>query len=73
MTELMMCMAGAILLLVVACALLWAQIAWLKADIKNLYRLEAEISRFCNKLRDGDKPIFPLSENCYCGDEHHGG
>lgn len=40
MTELTLCMAGAILLLVVACALLWAQIVWLKIDIKELYYKE---------------------------------
>lgn len=73
MNELTLCMAGAILLLVVACALLWAQNTWLKADIKNLYRSQAEICRFCNKLRDGEKPVFPLAEVCYCGGEHHGG
>jgi hypothetical protein len=66
-------MAGAILLLVVACALLWAQIVWLKTDIKYLGGSNAEISRFCNKLRDGEKPAFPLAEDCYCDDKHHGG
>ena len=73
MTELTLCMAGAILLLVVACALLWAQISWLKADIKHLKQREHEVCRFCNQLRDGKKPALPLSEVCYCGGEHHGG
>ena len=72
MTELDLCMAGAILLLVVACALLWAQIVWFKTDIKNLYRQQHEIHVFCNKLNDGEKPGLPLPGSCYCGGEHHG-
>jgi len=72
MTELTLCMAGAILLLVVACALLWAQIAWLKADIKHLNQREFEICCFCNKLAEGERPALPLAEVCYCGGEHHG-
>ena len=72
MSDLDLYLAGAILLPVVACALLWAQIAWLKADIKHLKQREFEICRFCNKPRDGEKPALPLAEVCYCGGEHHG-
>lgn len=73
MNELTMCMAGAILLLIVAYVMTWVQIAWLKTDIKHLQRREFEICRFCNKLWEGEKPALPLAEVCYCGGEHHGG
>ena len=71
MSELTMCMAGAILLLVIGGVLLCAQIQWLKADIKHLGQREHEICRFCNQLRDGEKPALPLAEVCFCRDEHH--
>lgn len=69
MNELMLCMAGAILLLVVACALLWAQIVWLKTDIKEFCRSESEpcycggLSLPCPKHSSGGK--LPLEKSAF--------
>ena len=71
MEDLTMCIAGAVIALIIVYVILEVQISRLETDTKHLKQREFEICCFCNKLRDGEKPALPLAEACYCGGEHH--